>query len=248
MIAGAKSLLGMKQNVAFEEERTRGPQRRHLPAQAGSFDDRRDAGALSRLETESAEHVIEEGLWKYHRLLPPSEDSPRMRRYESMLRIFLYYTSIWMPLRISFFGSLAGPAWQVMDGIDIAIDVCFWVDIAMTLRKCYYHKNELVFDWEQIVRRYLRFWFWVDVTANFPWELVFSAIGVNSIYFKVVRLARSFRLFKVKKQATAQSASRKLSIVIGLILFLCHWIACLWWLVGNSSFNLTMDYGHSVKA
>ena len=31
----------------------------------------------------------------------------------------------------------------------------------------------------------------------------------------------------------------------GLILFLCHWIACLWWIVGSSVDNLVSAFGHS---
>ena len=70
-----------------------GPQRRHLPAQAGSMKDRRDADALARLEAESVESVIEEGLWKHHRLLPPVEHSPRYQTFHALLRVLLYYNS-----------------------------------------------------------------------------------------------------------------------------------------------------------
>ena len=118
-----------------------------------------DAGSLSQLESESIESVIERGLWRYHRLLPPLVDSPWRSRFERLLKFFLYYTSFWLPMRVSFFQTnppLQGVGWELVDGIDFAIDALFWVDIAITCRTCYYDKvtKELVTDWRQIMRRY----------------------------------------------------------------------------------------------
>ena len=149
------------------------PQRRHLPAQAGTRNDRRDAAALARLESESAEQVIEAGLWKYHRLIPAPQDSPRYARFQQMLEVFLYYTSFWLPLRVAFFAELHTPAWIAVDAADVTIDICFWLDIILTLRTAFYdHNNELNTDACIIVKRYLECWFWVDAAANFPWDCV----------------------------------------------------------------------------
>ena len=178
-----------------------GSQRRFLPVQAGSKADRSDADALSRLETESAEHVIEAGLWKYHRLIPPPQDSPRYYRFQLMLEYLLIYTSFWMPLRVAFFGHLHSPGWVAVDVISYMIDVCFWSDILLTLRTAYYdHNSELVTDANAIVYRYLQFWFWVDTIATFPWDL---ATGIFDL--KIIRLARALRLFKKSRKAYGAS-------------------------------------------
>ena len=198
-------------------------QRRHLPAQAGSRSERLDAGSLSQLESESIESVIERGLWRYHRLLPPPSDSPWRSRFERLLKFFLYYTSFWLPMRVSFFQTnppLQGVGWQVVDGIDFVIDALFWVDIAMTCRTCIYDKvtQELVTDWRDIMRRYTAFWFWVETLTNLPWEALAVAIWGyqqgNTGNFKLIRLARSFRLFKGRSEATAQSVARRLFTVL----------------------------------
>ena len=150
-----------------------GPQRRHLPAQAGSKSDRRDAGSLARLESESAETVIEAGLWRYHRLIPPPEDSKRYFRFQLMLEYYLQYTAFWMPLRVAFFSHLNSMPWIVIDSVSYFVDLCFWVDIGLVFRTAFYdHDNELVTDWNVIWQRYLEKWFWIDSVASFPWELV----------------------------------------------------------------------------
>ena len=82
------------------------PQHRFLPAQAGSFKDRRDANSLDALESVSVEAVIEASLWRYHRLLPVPSDSKRYTMLEKLMRNCLLYTSFWLPMRISFFGQL----------------------------------------------------------------------------------------------------------------------------------------------
>lgn len=169
----ATSVFGLRgKPEAPKAEEDKGPQRRHLPAQAGSMDDRRDASALSRLESESKEAVIEAGLWRYHRLIPPHEDSVRYSRFKKLLEYFLYYTSFWLPVRVAFFSSLHSAPWMIVDGISYAIDITFWVDIGLTFRTAFYEQNELITDWKTIGSRYLEFWFWLDALANFPWDLV----------------------------------------------------------------------------
>jgi hypothetical protein len=168
-------LGGVKSRTKMSDgEDRQGPQRRHLPAQAGTFLDRRDADALSRLESESAESVIESGLWKYHKLLPPVEDSPRRRKFHRLLIYFLYYTCVWIPMRVTFFVYLReSTAWRVMDAVDFGIDACFILDVVMNFRTAYYnHEHELVTDWHDIGARYLAFWFWIEAFATIPWDLL----------------------------------------------------------------------------
>lgn len=307
----AKSLLKGRRASKKQVRGPQGPQRRHLPAQAGTQKDRRDVDALARLENESVESVIEEGLWKHHWLLPPVAHSLRYQRFHALLRALLYYNSFWLPLRISFFPMLDSTAWLVMDVIEYVIDAAFWLDILMALRTAGFESNELITDPGEIARRYLRFWFWVDAGATFPWEAV-----TGIVYFKAVRLARCFRLYKLHKgRAIASGVWRRLAVIVVrargsaprpsrllrmpacnalrvaplplpphpylkrpllaptlttttasfprdpclapprrppcprspqfLIVFLCHWIACIWWIVGTAQFNLRADFGYS---
>ena len=165
-----------------ELEVAKAPVRRHLPVQAGSFADRRDADALTRLETESAAQVIEAGLWKYHRLLPPMEDSITRQRFHWLLTMMLYYTCLWMPMRTTFFAELrTGTAWRIIDSIDVGIDCCFWLDVALNMRTAYKDEgnDELVTDWRKIVRRYMAFWFWIEALATVPWDLLSGIFQVR---------------------------------------------------------------------
>lgn len=197
------------------------PQRRHLPAQAGTFNDRRDAEALARLESESAEHVIEQGLWRYHRLLPPVSDSERALLFQQVLDAMLYYNALWLPLRCTFFASRKGTgwgggghalAWNVLDGLDVVIDLCFWLDIVVSSRTAYYdHTKELITDDHQILKRYFSGWFLLDLLPTIPWDYMLS-----SVLAKILRLGRCFRLLKIKRVRHGAQAqwARMLRIIV----------------------------------
>lgn len=176
--------IGRKSTVAPDEQpacTTHEPIRRHLPVQAGTFDERRDANALSTLESESSTAVIEAGLWKYHRLLPPLEDSKRRQRFQTLLLLMLYYTCLYTPMRCSFFVLMRkGAGWRALDAIDIFIDACFWVDVALNMRTAYYDdEKDLVTEWRLIVKRYMRFWFWVEALATVPWDVITGIFEVS---------------------------------------------------------------------
>ena len=70
-----------------------------------------------------------------------------LKFFQRLLKFFLYYTSFWLPMRVSFFQTnppLQGVGWQLVDGIDFAIDALFWVDIAVVNQ----HANATRgFDW-----------------------------------------------------------------------------------------------------
>ena len=114
----------------------------------------------------------------------------------------------------------------------------------------------------------MRLWFWIETLSNFPWELV-----TNNFELRILRLSRSLRLLKTRKEASAANIwSRLLKVVVSAatppfraslpllfspppspvphkqqtsILFMCHWIACLWWWVGMTNFNLFTPHGAS---
>ena len=173
---------------SFAKKDPDAPVRRHLPAQCGSMVDRRDADALLRLESESVEHVIEEGLWKNHRLMPPVEASCRRQQFHSVLIYLLYYTCVWTPVRISFLfnseidegrASTTRIGWRLLDYFDIVIDVCFALDVVLNFRTAYYNEHkELITDWKTIVKRYMAFWFWVETLATIPWDAVTTVFQV----------------------------------------------------------------------
>jgi hyperpolarization activated cyclic nucleotide-gated potassium channel 2 len=71
-----------------------------------------------------------------------------------------------------------------------------------------FKKGSLVTNRRAIAKNYLKFWFWLDLVASVPYELIFAlSFGVNddgtddSLYNapKLLRLMRIFRFLRIVK-------------------------------------------------
>ena len=102
--------------------------------------------------------------------------------------------SIFTPLQMSFFE--AGEMhWEA---IQIFIDLVFFCDIIISFFSAYYNKLEaLVSSRRAIVCGYIKTWFFIDVIAIFPLELIANTT-LNSMG-KLGRIPRIYQIFKAVK-------------------------------------------------
>jgi len=56
------------------------------------------------------------------------------------------------------------------------ITIYYFIDILVSFNTGYMDKNELVLDRKLIAQNYFRFWFWIDLLATIPYELILSLI------------------------------------------------------------------------
>jgi hypothetical protein len=113
------------------------------------------------------------------------------------------------------------------------------------------HTGDEVWDLIEIRRHYFELWFWIDLVATFPMELLLVASGSTGggesegggdpssdasrvklllRILKVPRLLRMGRLFKMLDQGQGAGIWRMLQTVFGLIL-LAHWCGCLFFFI-----------------
>lgn len=51
-----------------------------------------------------------------------------------------------------------------------ALDSCYWMDVFISFWTAYTDSGyKLVTDKRLIAKQYLKFWFWIDILATFPW-------------------------------------------------------------------------------
>lgn len=135
--------------------------------------------------------------------------------------------------------------------LDFFIDLVFLVDIALTFNTAIVdHTTELlVLDRSEIMRRYFSFWFWVDLLASFPFDLVLQVTIFDKFtVFRAVRIIRTLRTFRVLKlltdtssmQRTKRLEKMKISVSIFhllrfvlVVVFIAHILACAWIFVGK---------------
>ena len=133
--------------------------------------------------------------------------------------------------------------------IDYTIDTIFAVDIILNFFTGYYDQDlVLVTDHSRIARRYLKKWFWIDVGATVPFDVIVEvATGRDSSSLRALKLIRFFRLLKLGRLRKLGKAVANLEEMTGIhptifellrllarVLFMSHFVACGWHYISNT--------------
>jgi len=155
----------------------------------------------------------------------------------------------------------------------------FTVDIMLNFNTAYaagkkdsdMKKGTLVTDRCRIAAHYIQHWFLLDLMTTVPWWLVadlldkwsWAAGAFWSVtkYLRVLRILRMLRLAKMARiwddleGSLSSFAFLQAAAVLRVLLticFICHWNACLWWIVGKPSHFLddfiSDDYRNAYEA
>jgi len=87
--------------------------------------------------------------------------------WDLVMLIFILYQSVVIPLKLSF-------DVQVHDTIDLVQDCCFFIDIILNFNLAHYEKGVLIGERKQIAINYLKSWFFIDLLATLPYNLLFK--------------------------------------------------------------------------
>ncbi|KAK6482966.1 potassium voltage-gated channel subfamily H member 8 [Huso huso] len=133
---------------------------------------------------------------------------------------------------------------------DILVEILFMLDILLNFRTTYVSKSgQVVYDPRSICVHYATTWLFVDLIAALPFDLLY-AFNV-SVYFgvhllKTVRLLRLLRLLQ-KLERYSQYSSVVLTLLMLMFALLAHWMACIWFFIGQKELDLhdpgTWDIG-----
>ena len=173
--------------------------------------------------------------------------------------LLILYQAVAVPYMICF----DVPSSTEMLYVDFVITVFFLADIGMTFNTAVYYKGKLQISRKKIISIYLKWWFWVDFMASFPytWVVIGPLQDDNGSHSKVknapellriariVRFSRLIRIVRITKlkrffvKFEDYIASNLLSGVflfirlLVWIFFIAHWIACWWYFIGNDDVN-----------
>ncbi|KAM7387365.1 hypothetical protein PAMA_009810 [Pampus argenteus] len=133
---------------------------------------------------------------------------------------------------------------------DIAVEMLFILDIILNFRTTYVSQSgQVVYDARSIYLHYCTTWFFVDLIAALPFDLLYAFnITVTSLVhlLKTVRLLRLLRLLQ-KLDRYSQYSSVVLTLLMSVFALLAHWMACVWYVIGRkeieSSDPVTWDIG-----
>ncbi|TNN52777.1 Potassium voltage-gated channel subfamily H member 4 [Liparis tanakae] len=123
----------------------------------------------------------------------------------------------------------------------------FYVAVAVPYDICF--SGQVVYDARSIYLHYCTTWFFVDLIAALPFDLLYAFnITVTSLVhlLKTVRLLRLLRLLQ-KLDRYSQYSAVVLTLLMSVFALLAHWMACVWYVIGRkeieSSDLVTWDIG-----
>lgn len=113
-------------------------------------------------------------------------------RWDTFFGILIIITTAYIPFKIAFENEV-NPRFDF--GFEIFVVLFFCADIILTFNTAVFNEltGLLITDRREIARRYLKFWFWIDILSSFPFDLIVSAVDENSSdvsYFPLFRLLR----------------------------------------------------------
>ncbi|QDZ22490.1 potassium voltage-gated channel protein [Chloropicon primus] len=163
-----------------------------------------------------------------------STESKWKTRWDWIVIILVLYNSFFIPYNFSFVTA----ANSSMDMFDYFVDFLFLIDMGLSFFTGFYDiRGDEVVDLKEIRKKYMSRWFWIDLVAIFPFEVLIIASGKNlnvSVFnlFKAPRLLRLGKLAKKLDQLAGANAFRIFKLLLVFTLF-AHWVACVWFFVGR---------------
>ena len=134
---------------------------------------------------------------------------------------------------------------------NLIIDASFLIDLILTFFSAYFDEQKLVLvtDKKTVAKKYLKFWFWLDLLSIIPFDLIllksskdfgnmakFTRMGKLYKMIRMLRMVKMIRLLKDRKKIISNldnmlkvnaGYERLIFFLLGFCLF-NHTFACLW--------------------
>ncbi|KAM4531902.1 potassium voltage-gated channel subfamily H member 4a [Odontesthes bonariensis] len=175
--------------------------------------------------------------------------------WDWLILLATFYVAVTVPFNVCFVSHSEGSDHQLLVsrstiGSDIAVEMLFMLDIVLNFRTTYVSQSgQVVYDARSIYLHYCTTWFFVDLIAALPFDLLYAFnITVTSLVhlLKTVRLLRLLRLLQ-KLDRYSQYSAVVLTLLMLVFALLAHWMACIWYVIGRKEIEsgdpVTWDIG-----
>ncbi|NXN92023.1 KCNH4 protein, partial [Rhinopomastus cyanomelas] len=157
--------------------------------------------------------------------------------WDWLILLATFYVAVTVPYNVCFTGTeeiLSAARSTIVS--DIAVEMLFIVDIILNFRTTYVSQSgQVVYDPRSICIHYMATWFFVDLIAALPFDLlyVFNVTVTSLVHLlKTVRLLRLLRLLQ-KLDRYSQYSAMVLTLLMSMFALLAHWMACIWYVIGR---------------
>ncbi|XP_030889645.1 potassium voltage-gated channel subfamily H member 4 isoform X2 [Leptonychotes weddellii] len=184
--------------------------------------------------------------------------------WDGLILLATFYVAVTVPYNVCFLGDDDTPITSRHTLVsDIAVEMLFILDIILNFRTTYVSQSgQVVSAPRSIGLHYLATWFFVDLIAALPFDLLYvfnitvptvleaaqhkmdlgscsegspsSIVSSTSLVhlLKTVRLLRLLRLLQ-KLERYSQCSAVVLTLLMSVFALLAHWMACVWYVIGR---------------
>nr|XP_054749999.1 potassium voltage-gated channel subfamily H member 8-like [Lytechinus pictus] len=128
--------------------------------------------------------------------------------------------------------------------LDIIIEIIFIIDVAINFRTTYVSKSgKVVYEARAIGLNYLRSWFFIDLLAAVPFDILTQIFSLKLDTIQLIKLARLLRLLRLLNKIERYSQYSAIVLTFFMLAFalLAHWLACIWFVIGRMELNKNDD-------
>ncbi|XP_062859375.1 potassium voltage-gated channel subfamily H member 4 isoform X2 [Trichomycterus rosablanca] len=157
--------------------------------------------------------------------------------WDWMILLATFYVAVTVPYNVCFIPYIESEtAARSTIVSDIVVEMLFILDIILNFRTTYVSQSgQVVYDPRSICIHYAATWFFVDLVAALPFDLLYAFnVTVTSLVhlLKTVRLLRLLRLLQ-KLDRYSQYSAMVLTLLMSMFALLAHWMACIWYVIGS---------------
>ena len=110
------------------------------------------------------------------------------------------------------------------------IKAVFMIDLIIGFRKAFINENlgiEIRDPW-LIAKRYLKFFFWIDLISAMPFDLIFNDSTIELLTMvKIVRLMRLDKIISFMNFDTEMRSRIRVSYRVMRMIIIIHWVTCI---------------------
>ncbi|XP_068505571.1 DNA mismatch repair protein Msh2 isoform X4 [Syngnathus scovelli] len=184
--------------------------------------------------------------------------------WDWLILLATFYVAVTVPYNVSFMpyhDNVTAARSTIVS--DIAVEMLFITDIILNFRTTFVSQSgQVVYQSRSICIHYATTWFFVDLVAALPFDLLYafnitvvrkpkrrpgmhsraSGQGEPKLFFvwqtslvhllKTVRLLRLLRLLQ-KLDRYSQYSAMVLTLLMSVFALLAHWMACVWYMIGQ---------------
>jgi CRP-like cAMP-binding protein len=162
--------------------------------------------------------------------------------------VFIVFSVIAIPYRL-FFEARVSTMGMVLDYF---IDILFFFDMIFSFRTGFFNKQgHLIMNPRRIFKSYIRTWFVVDFFSTIPLDtIIYTLFEVPKARLRTIKLIRILRLARLAKLAKLMTrgsiqlllaminpAILRLMSLMGVIMFVAHFLSCFWAAVNTCSYK-----------